>query len=73
MFQQLSNADDEIIYDDFKENFPYNLVCDNNWKLLWPYLQTEKHPIAYLILQRFRIRNLLLDSVTNKKETKKET
>lgn len=69
MFQQLSNAEDEIIYDDFKDDFPYKLVSDNNWKFLWSYLETDKHPIAYLILQRFRIRNRILNNINNKKET----
>lgn len=67
MFPQLSNQEDEIIYDDFKDDFPYKLVhefvCDKDWKFLWSYLQNDKHPIAYLILERFRMRNYLLDSI----------
>ena len=63
MSQQLSNTEDEIIYDDFKDDFPYKLVYDNDWKFLWSYLQNDKHPIAYLILKRFRMRNYLLDNI----------
>lgn len=57
---QLSNKDDEIIYDDFKDDFPYNKVVDNNWKDLWSFLTIDKHPTAYLILKRFRVMNCLL-------------
>lgn len=63
MSQQLSNTEDEIIYDDFKDDFPYKFVCDNDWKFLWSYLQNDKHPIAYLILKRFRMRNSLLHNI----------
>lgn len=63
MSQQLSNTEDEIIYDDFKDDFPYKFVYDNDWKFLWSYLQNDKHPIAYLILKRFRMRNYLLDNI----------
>ena len=61
MSQQL--PEDEIIYDDFKDDFPYKLVYDNDWKFLWSSLQNDKHPIAYLILKRFRMRNYLLHNI----------
>ena len=41
------------IYDDFKDIAPYNQVVDDDWVWLWSYLQTDKHPIAYLIIHRF--------------------
>ena len=53
---------------EWKDEFPYKLVCDNDWKFLWSYLQNDKHPIAYLILERFRIRNYLLNNISRVKK-----
>ena len=61
--EAIPNNDNEIIYDDFKDDFPYKKVVDNNWKQLWSFLEIDKHPIAYLILNRFRIRNILLQNL----------